>query len=150
MKTALLVDTANLYYTIRKAFPDRKLDYTKLKEMFEPDLLYAYGTRLSNEAKNFIDSLKQIGYVTKFVYTTPGKITSLNVDITITVILIREKISKVILVSNDRDLIPLIYFLRENGVKVFVVGCGLHKDLKVASDGIFEISEDILEEKTNV
>ena len=149
-QSALLVDTANIYHTVGKKFNKRKLDYRKLKEQFGASLLYAFGTRIGSEAKGFIDSLKQIGYYTKFVYIVPGRSTSLNIDLAITAMTIKSKLSEIILVSSDRDLTSLVHHLRDSGIRVFVVGCGINKDLKLASDGSLEISEDLLEDETNI
>jgi len=145
MKTALIVDTANLYLTVGKQFNRRKIDYAKLQEQFGPDVRFAFGTRVKNEAKGFIDNLKKLGYLTTFVLTAPRKTTSLNVDMTISALGLIGNITCIVFATNDRDMIPLYTYLRARGTSVHVVGCGLCEDVKCAVDGHIEIDEEMLE-----
>jgi uncharacterized LabA/DUF88 family protein len=145
MKTALIVDTANLYNTVGKQFNRRKIDYNKLEEQFGSDIRFAFGTRTKAEAKGFIDNLKKLGYMTTFVLAVPGKSTSLNVDMTIAALSMMTNVTRIIFATNDRDMIPLYTYLRMQGISVHVVGCGLCKDVKYSVDGFIEIDEEMLE-----
>ena len=145
MKIALIVDTANLYYTVGKQFGRRKIDYNKLQERLGPDVRFAFGTRVKDEAKGFIDNLKKLGYLASFVLTVPSKSTSLNVDMTIAALGMVGNVTRMIFATNDRDMIPLYTYLRMQGISVQVVGCGLCKDVKYAVDGFIEIEEEMLE-----
>jgi len=149
MKTALIVDTSNLYDTVGREFNRRKIDYTKLKQQVGADICFAFGTRVANEAKGFIDNLKKLGYFAQFVLTSKGKSTSLNVDMTIAALGISGNVTRIIFATNDRDMVPLYTYLRLQGISVHVVGCGLSKDVKYSVDGSFEIDEGMLEDETS-
>jgi len=147
MKTALIVDTANLYYTVGKQFDRRKIDYNKLQDQLGPDARFAFGTRVKDEAKGFIDNLKKLGYLARFILTVPGKATSLNVDMTIAALGMVGNVTRIIFATNDRDMIPLYTYLRLQGISVHVVGCGLCKDVKYSVDGFIEVDEEMLEDE---
>lgn len=149
MKTAFIIDTANLYTTVGKEFNHRKIDYAILKQRLGADICFAFGTRTCDEAKGFIDHLKKNGYVTNFVFNIQGKTTSLNVDMTIAALGLIGNITRIIFATNDRDMIPLYNYLRQRGITVQVVGCGICKAIKFAVDGCVLIDEGMLENETS-
>ena len=73
----------------------------------------------------------------------------MNVDMAIDAITMKDKISRAVFATTDRDIIPLLLFLRDNGVTVHVVGCGVCKELKLAADSIFELTEEYFEDETS-
>ncbi len=145
MSIGLFVDVSNLYYCVNKRF-NSKIDYKKYLEKIGPvDHMVAYGTYIKDEAKGFIKSLKGLGFSTKFVQTTVSRQTSLNVDIAVDIFMKSERLTKVILGTSNRDLTPLINWLRSKGIKVSIVACGIPTELKNRVDGITEIDDEILE-----
>ncbi len=145
MKTALIVDTINLYHTVRKEFNRRKINYDELKQQLGVDICFAFGERTGDNAKGFIDNLKKLGYLTQFVLSVQGKITSLNVDMTIAALGMIGNVTRIIFATNDRDMIPLYTYLRRQGISVHVVGCGICKAIRYAVDGCVIIDEGMLE-----
>lgn len=162
MKTiGIFADVSNLYYCTGKRFPGRKLNYAKLKEVaLGEDVLYrafAYGLQLKDEATKFITCLKHFGFEPK--YKTPRTFiknenlevrrTSWNVGITLDIsrILTNNKLDVVVICSADSELVELVEYIKERGVKCVVIACGISKELKEIADQWIEITEDFLEQE---
>ena len=158
MFTGLFIDVSNLYYCVKKKFAGRKINYEMLYGHFNrgahiaapSDQKYlsfarAYGIRHGSEAKAFIRTLQSYGFETSIIKSLPKRHTSLNVDITIDVIRRASKLQTVILGTSDRDILPLIKWLHEQGIKVIEVGCGVPVELQHSPAEIVEITEDFLE-----
>jgi uncharacterized LabA/DUF88 family protein len=146
MSTGLFIDVANLYFCVKKRFAGRKIDYNYLYGHFTPlACAHAYGVRLQSEAKAFIRNLNQQGYTTRFIKTAPKRHTSLNVDITIDVVKRASKLNTIILGTADRDILPLVKWLHDQGIKVIIVGCGIPAELQYSEAECIEITEDYLE-----
>lgn len=156
---AIFVDVANLYYCVGKRFQNRKLDYAKIRDKvvdFGP--LYrsfAYGVQMGEEANPFINCLKKLGYDTKY---KKSKMTEENerkvirkaewdVGITLDVVRVIERVDAIILASADPDLIDLVRYVRDKGVRCIIMACGIPTELREAADFYIEITEDLLEEK---
>ena len=148
MTTGLFIDVANLYFCVKKRFLGRKVNYEYLYEKFKPTTCAkAYGVRLQSEANSFIKTLKQIGFETRFIKSIPKRHTSLNVDITMDIVRRASKLSTVILGTTDRDILPLVKWLQEQGIKTIIMGCGVPIELQTSGVEIVEITEDYLEIK---
>lgn len=160
MKTAFFADVSNLYYCIGKRHEGRKLDYKKLldyiRESGDLQRATAYGTQIEDEAKSFITCLKKLGYDTKYRKTKVTeaedkktyRYTSWNVGIAIDVVRVIGRVDVIILGSADAELVPLAQWVKDQGVRVVVLACGISKELKEMSDQFIEIDETFLETQT--
>jgi uncharacterized LabA/DUF88 family protein len=159
MTTALFVDVGNVYYCIGKRFGERKLDYQKLYERAcriaggPLRRATAYASQVTNEAELFFSCLEKIGFETKWKRPQLGKQKTVirkadwDVGICIDVVRIVPRIDTVILCSSDSDLVPLIQWVHEQGVKCIVLACGVSNEIKEVATRTFEITEDLLEDK---
>lgn len=156
---ALLVDVANLYYCVGKRFQSRKLDYAKLRDKvvdFGPMYRsFAYGVQMGEEASPFINCLKKLGYDTKY---KKHRMTDENerkiirkaewdVGITLDVVRILERVDTVVIASADPDLLELVRFIRDKGVRCIILASGICTELREAADYYIEITDELLEEK---
>ncbi len=154
---ALLVDIANLYYCVGKRFPGRKLDYAKLRDrVAELGPIYrsfAYGIQMNEEANPFITCIRKLGYDTKY---KKSKMTEENekkvirkaewdVGLTLDAVRVIERVDTVVLASSDIDLVDLVRYVRDKGVRCIVFACGIPQELRDVSDFYIEITEDLLE-----
>ena len=161
MKVALFVDISNIFYCINKRFPKRKLDYAKLYERAQSfgDLqrAFAYGTQVSDEAVKFIRALKAMGYDTK--YKNPKQIelgekivfrrADHDVNIAMDIVRMTNRSDIIILSSSDADLVPVVNWVHDQGVKVIILACGIARELKDAAQHWIEIDEHLLEDIKN-
>jgi uncharacterized LabA/DUF88 family protein len=162
MKIGVFVDTSNLYYCINKQYDGRKLDYKKyLEAVLINNTLYrafAYGAQVADHALNFITYLRALGFETKYKEIRYKKQTEAEerreierinwgVGITIDVIRLLDKVDVVIIGSADRDLVPLVEYIKSKGVKCNIVACNIPKDLRLSCDFYIEVDESLLEEK---
>ena len=153
MKTAMFVDTSNLYYCVNKKF-GRKIDYEKLvmfaqEYITDTDFLYAFSVRREQEARNFVKSLEKIGFITRFIKSNNKKPTNLNADICIEAFKKHSKIDSIILCSADRDIAPLIRWAEDQGINVTVYACGIPMELKEVANSNIEINEKVLMNAVN-
>jgi uncharacterized LabA/DUF88 family protein len=156
---ALFVDIANLYYCVGKRFQNRKLDYAKLRdrvaEFGQMYRSFAYGVQMGEEANPFINCIRKLGYDTKY---KKSKMTESNekqvirkadwdVGMTLDVARVIDRVDTVVIGSADLDLIDLVRFIRDKGVRCIVFACGIPQELRDVADFYIEITEDLLEEK---
>lgn len=161
MKCAMFIDISNLYYCVGKRFEGRKLDYQKLMDLagsFGPlHRATAYGAQVKDEATSFITCLRKIGYDTK--YKEPrsdgeGDKRSIRkadweVGIAIDVVRLVGRVDVIVLCSANAMFAPLVHWVKDQGVRVVVVACGISRELKDSADQWAEIGEDLLEEAKN-
>lgn len=152
-KMGVFLDVNNLYYCVGKKFEKRKLDYRKYLEFVTdfgtPVLSIAYGTQLNNEAAKFIHSLEKTGFTARFRtvkrwHEDPQR-SSWDVGITVDAVNALPETDLYILGSGSGSMVPLVELLRGSGKEVFIVACGINKDLKAAASEFFEIPESLLE-----
>lgn len=153
MKNAgIFIDVSNLYYCTKRKFDGAKIDFTKymdlaLENIPPQDVIVrkAYGTKMNNEADTFIKFLNNIGLTTKFIKTPQRKYTSLNVNISVDVFRQYKQLNTVVLGNSSREIIPLVKFLEEQGIRVVIIACGICTELTNIASAAIEISDDCLE-----
>lgn len=161
MKAVFLVDIGNLYHTIGSRFENKHLDYKKLlakaHDFGQVERAIAYGSQLGQEATGFIACIKNFGYEVRYKrhQTAPDSrviVRKAEWDVGIAVDMIRfaGRYNTLILGSVDTDLIPAIQFVRETGVRVVCIGCTIPSEIKELVDIPFEISDELLQEKSHV
>lgn len=150
MRTAVFVDVSNIYYCINKKFPGRKLDYEKYLDTVtsghELVRASAYGSQVNEEAHGFITCLKKIGYQPTF--KSVGQSTRrINWDAAIAVDIIKliDRVDRVVIGSASPDILPIVNWLKERGIVVEIVACGVNKELKQAATSWVDLEEDSLE-----
>jgi uncharacterized LabA/DUF88 family protein len=142
MRAAAFIEIPNLFHALKKK--GGRLDYgkliTKLRSEYELVNAIAYGNQIANEAVGFIGALRHLGYEPKFRrdgYYWP-------VAIAIDIVQIAQRVDAVILVSSNPNLAPALEWVREKGLRCFVIGCNIHRDLKHASTAFEEIPSDFI------
>jgi len=155
IKTAIFVDLISLFYNINYVYPQQKLDYKayldKLKEKYNIYRAIAYGASVSNEAQNFIRCLRGNGYETKYVLARKFKskavikYTDRTMDIAMDILRMIDRIDVVVIGSSNINLIPLLIYLKEKGIKVVIVACNIPREMKNSCDEWLEITDDLLE-----
>lgn len=152
MKTLLIVDVSNIYFSAKYAYNGGRIDYTKLKSMVdEPYRAIAYGS-LNEDSASFINMLKALGFETVFkepkTWTnTDGSINKkadLDVKMAVDVMACIDKFDQLTLCSADGDLAPLVEHVRQTGVRVTVAGINISRDLKDAANYFIELDSNFL------
>jgi uncharacterized LabA/DUF88 family protein len=156
---SLFVDVARNFNAIYSIDPNKRLNY---KRYFEravgEDKLYkaiAYGVQREDEAKVFMLVLRNIGFEPKY---RPARIirgnpsinqTSNNLNIALDVVrqLRTQFVDTIVLGSNDIELIPLIEWIKEQGIRVHLFSSLMPRWLRDAADSFEEITEDLLDVK---
>lgn len=154
MRFGIFVDAGNLYYTIGKRFPGRKLNYVHYLDTVSRDAenevikSIVYGTQHNEEAQGFITCLKKIGYTPNFkTLGDNARRVHWECAFAVDIIKLMDRLDVVVLGSSSPDLIPLVNYLKEKGIEVRVVSCGINRDLKAACNSYIEIDESWLEER---
>jgi len=157
-RIGVFVDVSNLYYCIGKKFSNRKLDYAAylayIKELGDVQIAHAYGAQMRSEASGFIHCLKQIGFEPK--YKTPKdyhnkesfrRKADWDVGIAMDIVRLIERVDMLVLGTADGDLRPLVEWVKERGVEVFILSCGISRELKESATKFIEIPESMLEQE---
>jgi len=144
MRVGVFVNISNQFSAISTKKKGYRVNYANyLRNVIEESdhlvVAIAYGSQLHSEASRFIYVLKKQGYVTKFLLSNQqvNEITqpNRNVEITIDILSLKEKVDKIIIGSNDIELVPLIHHLQMTGIKVNIISPVLtHQEGTVNSD----------------
>lgn len=160
-RCALFADVSNLYYCVGRKFEGRKLDYEKLlaaaNEIGTVLRAFAYGSQRWDEAVGFIAYLRKIGYEPRYKEAPSvmdGEKRSIRkadweVGIAVEVFRQIDRTDTVILCSANAIFAPLVDWVRDRGVRVIVLGCGITRELKELADEWIEIGEDLMEVPAN-
>lgn len=155
----VFVNTSLLFYVVQSQYkrsnPTARVNYTAyLKQAIGYDSLYrafAYGAQIENEASGFIECLQRAGFETRYVPAKEqnGKRhvleTDRNMALAMDVVRTIYKLDRVVIGSNDVNLIPLVQYIQEKGLTVSVFAARVPKELAKAVDEVIEISDEILE-----
>ena len=150
-RVGVFVDVGNLFYCIGKKWPSRKIDYRKFLEQAanskEVSRAFAFGTQVEDSATKFISCLHHIGFVTHYREIERGQWYNWAAGMSVELVRHHRKLDEIVIGSSDMTMAPVVRWLRENGTIVTVMGCGIPKELREASDHYKEIPEDMLEER---
>jgi len=151
-RVAVFVDVSNLYYNVGKRYPSRKLDYRSYmeicKQQGEVVSSFAYSNQPVSGAKAFVQCLKHIGFITRFLEDgiKPTKSSNLNCKICVDAFELVDHVDTVILGSGSGDLAPLVEWLRRKGIAVYVIAANISSRLRSVANMAVEVTEDLLEE----
>ncbi len=151
------IDVANLYYTLRKRYGEtKKIDYRKLQDYCRKrGWVYravCYSSEMNGKATDFFTCLRAIGYEVKLKevkrYTDNGHVrekANCDIDIVVDIIRFADRYDELILVSADGDMVPVVKYCQERGIKVHVVACAINSELREVCDSWNEIGPSLLE-----
>jgi uncharacterized LabA/DUF88 family protein len=149
-RIGVFIDTGNLFFCINKKWPGRKLDYAEYLEKVDTMgcvvRRMAYGTQVDGVAAKFITALQHAGYETNFVDVVKNNWYSwaLGISMDIVRLVVGNKIDILVLGCSDKTMLPLINWVKEQGIVVHTVSCGISKELKDASSSWTELTENEL------
>ncbi|KKK91517.1 hypothetical protein LCGC14_2712150 [marine sediment metagenome] len=152
-RVGVFIDVGNQYYCINKKWLGRKLNYEKYLDaakVFGPVVrAFAYGTQVEGVAVNFITVLHHLGYEPQYKTVEKKVWYSWNVGMAMDIVRLvtNNKIDVVVMGNSDNNMVPVISWAREKGIKVIITGCGINKELKQVCDRWIEINEGMLELK---
>ena len=149
-RVAVFVDVGNQFYCINKKWEGRKLNYEEYKKRATTFgnivRAFAYGTQIEGAASKFISCLYHLGFEPQYKTVEKNNWYSWDVGMAMDMVRMCEKIDVAIIGNSSRTIAPAISYLREKGIRVIVVGCGISKEVKDACDQWVEITEEMLEE----
>ena len=154
VRVGIFIDVGNQYYCINKKWPGRKLNYRKYYDLAGSQgtihCALAYGTQVGDSASKFTTCLRHLGFDPKYKTVEKNSWFVWDVGIAVDMMRYSDKIDAVVLGNSNRSMIPAVQSLRERGIKVTIVSCGINKELKETADAWLEIEEDMLETEDNL
>lgn len=161
MNVAVFADVSNLYHSIDRKFLGRKLDFCKLieraGEFGTVVRAFAYGSQVAQEAETFIGLLRNFGWTPKFKQPRMSEVqgeskkvirrAEWDVGIAMDAVRMSKKVQVAVLCSSDTDLIPLLDWLKDEGVICVVLACGVPRELRERADKCFEIDDLLFDKK---
>lgn len=155
---AVYLDTSNLYYCVRETY-NKKVDYAKLVDFLSPigggklGIKKAFSAQFGKQAAGFLSRLNKLSFETfckepKSYNTKHGLKHKADWDVGITIEVIKDiesnNIGSVILCTADSDFVPLVRYLQEKGIQVYIVACNISYELKDIANEWIEIPEMLL------
>lgn len=152
---ALFVDVNNLYFTVGKKAPGKKVDYKKYLEWAKTHAnvsrAFAYVFQAEREAIHFITCLRKLGYETrcKAPRTVGEKFKKMdyNVSICMDVVRMIPKVDAILLGTSDPEIVPLIQWVKDQGVQTIILSSLIPQEIKEVSDKYFEIPDEVVTDK---
>ena len=150
------IDVSNLYYTIRLRYGNRKIDYRKLQKYCrDRGWVYrsvAYSSEMNGKAEDFFNCIKTMGYEVKLkpvrTYVDNGRVkqkANMDIEIAMDIVRFASHYDELILVCSDGDMVPVVKYCQEQGIRVHVLGCNIHSGLRETADSWTEIGPALLE-----
>ncbi len=147
--TGVFIDVNNQFYCINKKWEGRRLNYEKymaeVKKYGDLFRAFAYGTQLKDSPNKFISLLFHLGFETRFKKVEKSTFLRREVEIAMDIVKLVNKLNTVIISSSNACIVPVIMYLKERGIRVIAIGCGISGEIKNTCDLWVEINEDWLE-----
>ena len=155
MSIGLFVDTSDLYHKVKRKFESKlcyEAYYDTVADLGTIQQAFAYVVQTDNEASGFITCLRMIDFDVRFKRPRIMKINDREikrcdwgVKITIDVVKTIDHLDTIVLGISNPDYIPLIHWIKDQGVKVTILASGVPKSLRNIADNVIEIDETFLE-----
>lgn len=144
-RVGVFIDTQNLYHSAKNLFRSRVNFGAVLKEAVAGRVLVhaaAYVvTTESGEEKAFFEALNKLGIETKTkdlqVFYGGAKKADWDVGMAIDAVKFASKLDTIVLATGDGDFVPLVEYLKSQGVQVEVISFG-----KSASGRLRDVCDD--------
>jgi uncharacterized LabA/DUF88 family protein len=150
-KVAILIDVQDQFFRVSKKWEGKRINYTKYleqaKEFGTISRAFAYGTQVEDRAEKFINVLKYLNFETFFKQVKDNEWFNWSVTMCADMLRLSTQVDTIILGVGYPDLAPYITAMRDRGICVIMMGCGINKELKHVANKYIEIEESMLEEK---
>jgi len=158
-RIAVFVDIRNLYYNTKREF-NKKVNYSKYLKKFGENVVKAcaFGLLYDKDSGDFISALKHIGYEVEFQKSEHLHVSDrtkrhmlqneeCSNRMIVGILRCLDKIDTVILGSSNKNILPFIYFLREQGIHVQIFACSIPNSIKRAATSYTENDISTLEDQ---
>lgn len=141
-RVAVLIDVQNFYHSAKNLYK-RRVDFKEvLRVVIAGRQLirsFAYVVRTeTGEEKTFFEALQKLGVEMRVkdlqIFYGGAKKADWDVGITIDAVRLSKMVDVIILMSGDGDFIPLIDYLKNQGVQIEVVAFGKSASARVKED----------------
>jgi len=147
-RVGVFIDTQNLYHSAKNLFRSRVNFGAVLKESLAGRTLVhaaAYVvTTESGDEKAFFDALTKLGIETKTkdlqIFYGGAKKADWDVGMAVDAVKFSSKLDAIVLATGDGDFVPLVEYLKSQGVQVEVISFG-----KSASGRLKEVCDDFID-----
>lgn len=150
-RVAVFIDTQNLYHSAKNLFKSRVNFANVLKEAVAGRQLIravAYVvTTESGEERAFFDALTKMGIETRTkelqIFYGGAKKADWDVGMAVDAIKLSPRLDAVVLATGDGDFVPLVEYLKAQGVQVEVISFGKSSSgrLREAADDFIDMGE---------
>ena len=126
--TYAFIDASNIIYGAREEgwFIDQQKLFQYLKSKFSVSKTFFYYGKDSKSQKkeNFLNKLKDFGFILRVKEIKRyGRRTKANcdVDLTMDMLLLKDKYQQAIVMTGDGDFVPLLQYLRSQKKKIIII-----------------------------
>lgn len=169
-QAAVFIDVPSEFRVISRINKNTRIDYEKLLTFIEESnslhKAYAYGVQLDNESDKFIRALGHMGYIPRYrkaktlsllcqgckkqINEKSIRSTSCLVDMSLDIVRNSTHVNKIIIGSNDLDIIPILEWIREQGILIEILSRNVPNQIKNLADKITDIPDNVLEIREEV
>jgi len=153
----IFVDTSDLYHKVKRQFNSKlcyDAYYEAIKELGTIQQAFAYVMQTEQEARGFITCLKATGFTVRYKRPRIMKIDEREVKrcdwgvgISVDIIKTIGHLNTIVLGTTNSDFIPLINWIKDQGVNVIILAAAVPRSLANAVNSVIEITEEYLEEE---
>lgn len=151
-RVAVFIDTQNMYHSAKNIF-NAKVSFPSLVEgvvgarMLSRAIAYVAKSK-ENTEQAFFEALLQNGIELKIKdiqeFSSGAKKANQDIDMAVDAIAIARKVDVVVLATGDGDFVPLIHYLKAQGVicEVAAFGESTNAELKEVADNFLDLSHE--------
>lgn len=164
-QSAVFIDIASEFRVISRISKYTRVDYEKLYKFITDNnsihKAFAYGVQLENESDKFIRALSYIGFIPRYrkaktlsllcqgckkqINEKSIRSTSCLVDMSLDIVRNSPHVNKIIIGSNDLDILPILEWIQEQGILIEIISRNVPNAIKNYADKITDIPDDVLE-----
>lgn len=159
MRYGLFVDIRNMFSVIDVKFHGAKLNYKLLLEDVvskygKPLIVKAFSTYVNDDYIRFYDALRHLGYSVEDHRSMHAdmedgyyKFNLMQAECTVhllsSILKYAFKLDRVIICSSDKNIVPMIPRIQQNGTEVEIYSCSIPVELRRSSNYWTEMHEEL-------
>lgn len=150
-RAGVFIDVSNIYFCLQTKYK-RKLDYAQytafISSLYEPVNIFAYVSVKGGQNINFIHALEKMNMTIRSKevkeYTDGKRKCDLDVDITLDMVNMVDKMDICILGSADGDMAPVVRWLSQRSIETVIIASGISGELKTDAKTCIEIPPSMM------
>ena len=149
-RVGLFVNVNNLFHYVNKRWEGKRLNYNEfvgnIDQMDNARVVVqiAYGTQFDDKVEKFQNALRSLNFELKYKMIEPDTFYSWDAGMAVDMVNWSSRLDVVVLATGNREMVPVVEYLKSQGVRVIIYAAAVHKELRQIANEVIEIEEYML------